>query len=468
MKEKINTYIKNNQERFVEELMGFLKIPSVSADSLYKSDVLKAAEFLKFQMENAGADTVEIIETIGHPIVYAEKMVDSLLPTVLIYGHYDVQPADPVELWESPPFEPQIRNGKIYARGACDDKGQMYMHVKVLEILNHYKNFPCNIKFLFEGEEEIGSVSLPKFILENKEKLAADVCLISDTELIANDTPSIIYGLKGVCYFDVLVKGPGRDLHSGMYGGAIANPLNILCEIIGKLKDHNNKILIPGFYNDLDLPSEKEKTFISELSFDGDNFKNNLGITAEHGEAGFSTPERIGFRPTLDVNGMCGGYTGEGAKTVIPSFAKAKISMRLVPGQKADKIAASFVKYVKAIAPKSVTVEIQTLTKCDPVIMPLESNAFNAASSAMNETFGKSPVPVRIGGTIPVVSLFEKYLGIKSVLMGFGLDSDNIHSPNESFGVFNYLKGIETIPLFLENFSKIEQKQSLKLNYEIL
>lgn len=453
MQDHIKKHIEKHQQRFIEELTEFLRIPSISADKDFKNEIYKAACFLQEKLQKAGVDYAEIIETIGNPVVYAEKITDSSLPTVLIYGHYDVQPPDPIELWESPPFEPMIRDGKIYARGACDDKGQMYMHIKVLEMLNHFKSFPCNLKFLFEGEEEVGSYSLEKFICEHKKRLEADVCLISDTELIDNDTPGIIYGLKGICYFEVSVKGASRDLHSGMYGGAVPNPLNILCEIIGKLKDENSKILIPGFYDDLIHPSMEERAMLNLLPFDNAKFRDETGIVSEYGERGFSISERIALRPTLDVNGMSGGYIGVGAKTVIPKCANAKISMRLVPGQKADKVADSFIQYIKSITPKSVTIDIEILTKSDPVIIPLESDEIQAAKIASKVSFGKEPLLVRIGGTIPVVSMVERLLGIKSVLMGFGLSSDNIHAPNEHFGIYNYLKGIETIPQFFEHYS---------------
>ena len=452
MKKEINRYIDSNKDRFISELFDFLRIPSISSNSLHQSDMNKAAGFVKSHLVAAGADFADIIQTNGHPVVYAEKFVSEELPTVLIYGHYDVQPADPVELWNSPPFEPIIKDNKIYARGACDDKGQMFMHIKALEYLVASNNLNCNLKYLFEGEEEIGSVSLENFIVNNKEKLKADLVLISDTAMIDNETPSIIYGLKGLTYFDITITGPSKDLHSGINGGTVSNPINVLCGIIGKLKDEQNKITIPGFYDDILTPSENDKRYLEQVDFDVEQYKSEFGLIETSGEDGYSTLEQISFRPTLDVNGIWGGHNGQGAKTIIPSKAHAKISMRLVPGQSAEKVINSFVDYFKSLTPSSVSVEINAIASCESALTPTDSIAFKAAELAMFETFGKKPIPMRIGGSIPVVSLFEKHLNANSILMGFGLNSDDIHSPNEHFGVFNFLKGIETLPIFINKY----------------
>ena len=458
--EYINNYINKHKDRFINELIELLKIPSISADQDYKSDVLKCAKAVAKSMEDAGADNIEICETQGYPIVYAEKIIDPNLPTVLVYGHYDVQPADPLELWNSGPFEPVIKkteihpDGAIFARGACDDKGQFFMHVKSFELMIKTDNLPCNVKFMIEGEEEVGSENLGVFVKSNKERLKCDAILISDTGIIANDTPSITTGLKGLSYLEVEVTGPNRDLHSGLYGGAVANPINILCETIAKMKDENNHITIPGFYNNVIELSEKERADIARAPFSLDKYKAALDLSDIHGEKGYSTMERTGIRPTLDVNGIWGGYTGEGAKTVIASKAFAKISMRLVPNQSDEEITKLFSEYFKSIAPKSVKVKVTPHHGGEPYVSPTDIPAYQAASKAMETTYGKKPVPVRSGGSIPIVALFEKELGVKSILMGFGLDTDAIHSPNEHFGVFNYLKGIETIPYFFTYFSK--------------
>lgn len=457
MKTVINTYIETHKERFLNELFELLRIPSVSADPKYAADVQKTAEAIKEKLIAAGAEKVEVCKTAGHPIVYGEKMIDVKLPTVLVYGHYDVQPADPIELWTSGPFEPVIKDGKIYARGACDDKGQMYMHVKAFELMMQTNNLPCNVKFMIEGEEEVGSTNLAIFVKENKEKLKADVIVISDTGIIANDIPSITVGLRGLSYVEVEVTGPNRDLHSGLYGGAVANPINILCEMIAKLKDDKNHITIPGFYDDVEIISAEERTEMAKAPFNLDAYKKALDLSDIHGEDSYSTNERTSIRPTLDVNGIWGGYTGEGAKTVIASKAYAKISMRLVPHQNSDKITALFKNYFESIAPKSVKVKVTPHHGGEPVVTPSTSVAYKAASMAMETTFGKKPVPVRSGGSIPIVAMFKSELGLDSVLMGFGLDSDAIHSPNESYGVFNYLKGIETIPYFYKNFAELKK-----------
>lgn len=457
MKTMINNYIETHKERFLNELFELLRIPSVSADPKYAADVQKTAEAIKEKLIAAGAEKVEVCKTAGHPIVYGEKMIDVKLPTVLVYGHYDVQPADPIELWTSGPFEPVIKDGKIYARGACDDKGQMYMHVKAFELMMQTNNLPCNVKFMIEGEEEVGSTNLAIFVKENKAKLKADVIVISDTGIIANDIPSITVGLRGLSYVEVEVTGPNRDLHSGLYGGAVANPINILCEMIAKLKDDKNHITIPGFYDDVEIISAEERAEMAKAPFNLDAYKKALDLSDIHGEDSYSTNERTSIRPTLDVNGIWGGYTGEGAKTVIASKAYAKISMRLVPHQNSDKITTLFKNYFESIAPKSVKVKITPHHGGEPVVTPSTSVAYKAASMAMETTFGKKPVPVRSGGSIPIVAMFKSELGLDSVLMGFGLDSDAIHSPNESYGVFNYLKGIETIPYFYKNFAELKR-----------
>ena len=457
---QILDFIAANKQRMLDELIELLKIPSVSADSKYKGDVEKAAEFVKEKLLAAGADKVEICKTAGHPIVYGEKIIDRAKPTVLMYGHYDVQPADPLNLWDSPPFEPVIKKtevhpeGAIYARGACDDKGQIYMHIKALEFMSKSNELPCNIKFMIEGEEEVGSVNLGKFCNENKEKLKADVVLISDTSIIANDCPSIESGLRGLAYMEVEVTGPNRDLHSGVYGGAVVNPINVLCEMIASLKDKEGKITIPGFYEEVAELSKAEREKLAEAPFNENDYKKDLAVDEVSGENGYSSPERASIRPTLDVNGIWGGYTGEGAKTVLPSKAYAKISMRLVPNQGSDKISDLFAKHFESIAPKSVKVKVSAHHGGEPVVTPIDSPAFLAASKAMETTYGKKPIPTRGGGSIPIVALFESVLGLKSVLMGFGLDSDALHSPNEHYGLFNFYKGIETIPLFYKYFAE--------------
>ncbi len=455
--ETIKNYIKTNEKRFIDELIDLLKIPSVSADSKYTQDVARAAEYVKTELIKAGAENVEVCNTAGHPIVYGEKLIDPKLPTIIVYGHYDVQPADPLNLWNSPPFEPVIKDGLIIARGACDDKGQVYMHVKAFELMMKTNTLPCNVRFMIEGEEEVGSSNLGTWVKENKHRLKGDVILISDTSIIANDVPSIESGLRGLSYLEVEVTGPNRDLHSGVYGGAVANPIQILCKMIDSLKDENNHISIPGFYDDVQELTKEERIELNKTPFNLDEYKKDLGVEDVTGETGYSTLERTGIRPTLELNGIWGGYTGEGSKTVLPAKAFAKISMRLVPNQGTDKITKLFSDHFKKIAPKSVKVEVRPHHGGEPVVTPTDSIAFKAASKAMETTFGKKPIPTRGGGSIPIVALFEKELGLKSVLMGFGLDSDNIHSPNEHFGIFNYLKGIETIPLFYQNFTEMSK-----------
>ncbi|MER2998121.1 dipeptidase [Pontibacter populi] len=453
----MNNYISENKDRFLNELLDMLRIPSVSADPKFKQDVLRTAEFVKDRLSEAGADKVELCETAGYPIVYGEKIIDPSLPTVLVYGHYDVQPADPYELWNSPPFEPVIKDGKIYARGACDDKGQMYMHVKAFEVMMRNNALPCNVKFMIEGEEEVGSANLATFVKNNKAKLAADVILISDTGMLGNDTPSITTGLRGMSYLEVEVTGPNRDLHSGLYGGAVANPINILCQMIASMHDENNHITIPGFYDNVVELSAEERAEMARAPFSLDKYKKALDLSDIHGEEGYTTMERNSIRPTLDVNGIWGGYIGEGAKTVIPSKAFAKISMRLVPDQTSEEITEKFTKHFESIAPASVKVLVKPHHGGEPVVTPTDSVAYKAASRAYEETFGVKPVPVRSGGSIPIVAMFKSELGLDSVLMGFGLDSDAIHSPNENFGVFNYMKGIETIPLFYKYYAEMSR-----------
>lgn len=457
----IKTYVQANKERFLIELVDLLKIPSVSADSAYAQDVIDTAEAVKKSLEKAGCDFVELCETPGYPIVYGEKMIDPKLPTILVYGHYDVQPPDPMELWTSPPFEPVIKTteihpeGAIFARGACDDKGQMYMHVKAFEYMMSNDCLPCNVKFMIEGEEEVGSSSLSWFVERNQEKLQNDVILISDTGMISNSQPSITTGLRGLSYVEVEVTGPNRDLHSGLYGGAVANPINILAKMIASLHDENNHITIPGFYDKVEKLSIEERAEMAKAPFSLEAYKKALDIEEVHGEIGYVTNERNAIRPTLDVNGIWGGYTGEGAKTVIASKAYAKISMRLVPNQDWHEITELFKTHFENIAPKSVKVKVKPHHGGQGYVTPIDSIGYQAANKAYTETFGVPAIPVRSGGSIPIVALFEKELKSKTILMGFGLDSDAIHSPNEHFGVFNYLKGIETIPLFYKYFTEM-------------
>lgn len=456
-------FINQNKDRFLEELLDLLRIPSISADSRHKADVKRAAEFLQTKLTQAGADRSEIFETKGHPIVYGEKMVSANAPTVLVYGHYDVQPPDPLDLWDSPPFEPVIKkteihpDGAIFARGACDDKGQTYMHVKAFEAMMATSELDCNIKFIIEGEEEVGSDNLEIFLEEHKDMLANDIVLVSDTGIIANDVPSITVGLRGLSYLQVEVTGPNRDLHSGLYGGAVPNPINVLAEMIASLKDEKKRINIPGFYNDVLELSPEERAAMARAPFSLEAYKKSIGLSDVEGEEGYSTMERASIRPTLDVNGIWGGYTGEGAKTVIASKAYAKISMRLVPHQDPDKITELFQKHFESIAPPSVKVKVLPHHGALPAVTPTDSPAYLAAAKAMKETFGKEPVPFRGGGSIPIVALFEQILESKTVLMGFGLDSDAIHSPNEHYGLFNYYKGIETIPLFYKYFAEMKR-----------
>ena len=456
--EEIKKYVAEHKERFLEELFELLRFPSVSADPKFKGDVLKTADFVAKKLQEAGADQVEVCPTAGYPIVYGEKIIDPTLPTVLIYGHYDVQPADPLELWDTPPFEPTVRDGKIYARGACDDKGQFYMHVKAFELMMKTNTLSCNVKFMIEGEEEVGSANLGIFVKDNAARLKADVVLISDTSMISMENPSIETGLRGLAYMEVEVTGPNRDLHSGVYGGAVANPATILCKMIASLHDEHNHITIPEFYKDVIELSDAEKEALNAAPFDLEDYKKDLNINAEWGEKGYSTLERTGTRPTLEVNGIWSGYIGEGAKTVLPSKANAKISMRLVPNQSSEEISAIFTRHFEKIAPAYVKVKVVAHHGGEPVVTPTDSIAYKAAAQAIEDSFGKKPIPTRGGGSIPIVALFEDVLGIKSVLFGFGLDSDALHSPNEKYDIYNYYKGIETLPLFHRYFAKLSKQ----------
>ncbi|MHA4811879.1 dipeptidase [Flavitalea flava] len=447
-------YQDKNKDRFLTELLELLRIPSVSARSEHKADMEKCAELVKQRLLEAGVGTATIYPTEGHPVVYAEKIGDPSKPTVLVYGHYDVQPAEPLELWHSGPFDPVIKDGKIYARGSADDKGQFYMHVKALEIMVKTNSLPTNIKFIIEGEEEVGSPNLAKFVSAHKDLLKADVILISDTSMLSMDTPSIDVGVRGLSYIEVVVTGPDRDLHSGVYGGAVANPITILARMIASCHDENNHITIPGFYDDVVEASPAERKLMAAAPFDEEEYKKDLGIQALYGEKGYSTNERTGIRPTLELNGIWGGYTGEGSKTVLPSKASAKISARLVPNQSSVKITAKLLNYFKSIAPAGVTITAEEHHGGEPYMTPIDSKAYQSAAKAIETTFGKAPIPVRGGGSIPICALFEKELGVKIVFMGFGLDSDNLHSPNEKYGLENYYKGIETIPYFHQFFAE--------------
>ena len=461
--DNIKQYVQEHKDRFISELIELLKIPSVSADTAYSQDVFDTAEAVKVSLEKAGVDFAEICDTPGYPIVYAQKIIDPNLPTVLVYGHYDVQPPDPIELWTSPPFEPVIKpteihpEGAIFARGSCDDKGQMYMHVKAFEYMIQSNTLPCNVKFMIEGEEEVGSKSLSWFVERNQEKLKNDVILISDTGMISNQQPSVTTGLRGLSYVEVEVTGPNRDLHSGLYGGAVANPINILTKMIASLHDENNHIAIPGFYEAVEELTQAERAEMAKAPFSLDAYKKALDLNDVYGEAGYVTNERNSIRPTLDVNGIWGGYTGEGAKTVIASKAYAKISMRLVPHQDWKTITQLFKTHFESIAPSGVTVKVTEHHGGQAYVTPIDSIGYQAANKAYTETFGVPAIPVRSGGSIPIVALFEKELKSKTILMGFGLDSDAIHSPNEHFGIFNYLKGIETIPLFYKYFVELSK-----------
>ena len=457
--------IQNQKESFIEQLMELLKIPSISADPNYKDEIKKTAHWIKSALKMIGCDNVKIYNTEGHPIVYGEISISENVPTVLVYGHYDVQPPDPLELWESPPFEPIIKktelhaNGAIFARGACDDKGQMFMHLKAIEVLKKNNALQCNVKFIIEGEEEVGSNHLEKFITNHKIMLQSDIILISDTGINTIENPAITTGLRGLSYMEVTITGPNRDLHSGLYGGTVANPINVLCNMIASLHDQDKKVNIPGFYGDVDEISDKERERMNQNGIEEINFKNSIGIENVMGEKGFFSLERRSIRPTLDVNGIWGGYTGKGAKTVIPSAAHAKISMRLVPNQDWKKISKLFEKHFKSIAPKGVKVEVKTHHGGGPYVTPTDSVAFKAAEKAYNDVFGTKPHAKRDGGSIPIVPMFEKVLGSKTLLMGFGFDSDAIHSPNEHYGIDNFLKGIETIALFYTHYNALKRNE---------
>lgn len=458
MSEIWKKYQNENKDRFLEELKGLLRIPSISSSSENKADMAKAAEYVKTKLVEAGVDKTEIFPTKGHPVVYGEKIIDENKPTVLVYGHYDVQPVDPIELWDTDPFEPTLKeDGNLYGRGTADDKGQFFMHVKAFETLSKTNSIPLNVKFIFEGEEEIGSPNLKPFLQEHKELLKADVVLISDTSMQSLESPSIDAGVRGLSYLQVEVTGPNRDLHSGVYGGAVANPINILAKLIAGMHDENNHITIPGFYDDVDVLDDAERAEINKADYNEEEYKKDLGIADVLGEKGFTTLERTGIRPTMDVNGIWGGFTGEGAKTVLPSKAFAKISFRLVPHQSSDKITEMVIDYLQKQAPKSVTIKVTPDHGGDPYVTPIDSIEYKAAQKAIETTFGKTPIPLRGGGSIPITSLFESVLGISTVLMGFGLDSDNLHSPNEKYGLKNFYKGIETIPYFFQYYAELKK-----------
>jgi len=451
----IREYIENNKQRFLDELFNFIRIPSISSKPEARGEMVKAAEYARDMILKAGADKAEVYTTKGHPVVYGEKFIDAGLPTVLVYGHYDVQPAEPLELWDSPPFKPEIRNEKIYARGADDDKGQVFMHIKAFELMNSSATLPCNVKFMIEGEEEIGSPSLAEFCRNNKELLVSDIILVSDTTMIASDIPSITVGLRGLSYLEVEVVGPGRDLHSGLYGGAVVNPINVLTKMIASLTDENNHITIDGFYEDVEIVSDAERAEMAKAPFNLEEYKKAIGVKHVDGEKGYTTNERTGIRPSLDVCGIWGGYTEVGAKTILPSKAYAKVSMRLVPNQKSKKIDKLFEDHFKSIAPPGVNVSVKSLHGGEGYVSPTDIPAYQAASQACLDTFGKKPIPTRSGGSIPIISLFEEVLNVKSILMGFGLESDAIHSPNENYPLYNFYKGIETIPLFYKYYVEL-------------
>jgi acetylornithine deacetylase/succinyl-diaminopimelate desuccinylase-like protein len=453
--ENINDYVMKHQERFLEELFGLLRIPSISSETAHKDDMVKAANYWKDSLLKAGADKAEVMPSEGNPVVYGEKIISPDLPTVLVYGHYDVMPVDPVDLWKSPPFEPEIRDGKIYGRGADDDKGQAFMHAKAFEFMVQEGTLPCNVKFMIEGEEEVGSPNLGKFCDQHKEMLQADIILVSDTSMIAPDIPSITTGLRGLSYMEVEVTGPNRDLHSGLFGGAVANPANILTKLIASLTDDDNRITIPGFYDDVELVTDEERAEMAKAPFNLEKYKKALDIDEVWGEKGYVTMERTGIRPSLDVNGIWGGYTGEGAKTVLPSKAYAKISMRLVPNQDNVKISKLFETHFNAIAPPYVKVTVKALHGGQAYVSPITTTAYKAAAMAYEKTYGKKPVPVRSGGSIPIIATFEQKLGIKSILMGFGLEADAIHSPNENYPLEQFFNGIKTIPWFYQYFAEL-------------
>ncbi|MBS4012938.1 MAG: dipeptidase [Bacteroidetes bacterium] len=453
----LKNYIETNKERFLQELFELIRIPSISAKENHKQDMYKAAEWIKNSLIKSGADEAKVFDTDGHPVVFGKKIINPSLPTIMVYGHYDVQPAEPLELWTSKPFEPEVRDGKIYARGADDDKGQMFMHFKAFEYLIKTNQLPCNVKFMIEGEEEIGSPSLEKFCSQNKEMLASDVILVSDTTMLGPDIPSITTGLRGLSYCEVEVTGPNRDLHSGLYGGAVANPINILAKMIASLTDEKGNITVKGFYDDVEVISMEERKDMSRAPFKLEEYKKSLDIADVYGEEGYTTMERVGIRPSLDCNGIWGGYIEEGAKTVLPSKAYAKISMRLVPHQDSKKISELFVKHFEAIAPPYVKVKAKLLHGGEGYVSPTDTIEYQAASKALEDVYGIKPIPYRSGGSIPIISLFEKVLGIKSILMGFGLESDAIHSPNENYPLQQFYKGIEAIPYFYKHYAELKK-----------
>jgi len=454
--EQIAQYIAEHRQRFLDELFDLLRIPSVSQQHKHKEDMHQAAALIRKLLLDAGADTAEVLDTKGHPVVFAEKIIAVDLPTILVYGHYDVQPPEPWELWKSPPFVPEVRDGKIYARGADDDKGQLFMHIKAFELMMRTGTLPCNVKFMIEGEEEMGSPSLGRFCRDHREKLTCDVVLVSDTSLLAEDMPAITIGLRGLSYLELEVTGPDRDLHSGVYGGAVINPANTLAKMLAALTDKDHRITIPGFYNDVIELSPEERAAMAEAPFDKEAYAESIGVTALAGETGYTTMERTGIRPSLDVNGIWGGYTGEGAKTVLPAKAGAKVSMRLVPDQDPNRICSLFENYIRSLAPAGVKVKVQQHHGGRPYVAPVDSIEYQAASRAMAETFGREPIPIRSGGSIPIMALFEEILGVKSILMGFGLETDAIHSPNEHFPLTLLFKGIATIPLFYRHYAKLK------------
>jgi len=456
--EHIKKLIEENKKRFLEELFEILRIPSIGAKAENKNDMLQAAELLKFKLLDAGADRAEVMPTTGQPVIFAEKTVHPDLPVILVYGHYDVQPEDPVNEWKSPPFEPEIRDERIYARGADDNKGQLFIHLKAFELMIKTNSLPCNVKFMIEGEEEIGSPSLKDFCVHHKDMLRSDIILVSDTTMIAPDVPSITVGLRGLSYMEVEVTGPNRDLHSGLFGGAVVNPANVLCKMIASLKDEKNRVTIPGFYDDVLELTEKERQDMARAPFNVNQYRKEVGVDEVEGEEGYTTIERVGIRPSLDVNGIWGGYIEEGAKTILPSKACAKISMRLVPYQKSKKIDKLFKDHFKFIAPHGVKVKVKSLHGGEGYVSPTKTIAYQAASRALEVTYGKKPVPTRSGGSIPIISDFEEVLGVKTILMGFGLESDAIHSSNENFPLYQLFKGIETIPHFYKFFTELNKR----------
>ncbi len=453
--EHVKQYIEEHKDRFLQELFGLIRIPSISSVAEHREDMTKAAEYWRKSLREAGCDKIEIFPTDGNPIVYGEKIIDPALPTVLVYGHYDVMPVDPVELWESQPFKPEVRDGKIFARGADDDKGQAFMHAKAFELMVRTSTLPCNVKFMIEGEEEVGSMNIAPFCIAHKELLKSDIILVSDTSMIALKTPSITVGLRGLAYMQVEVTGPNIDLHSGIFGGAVANPINALTKMIASLTDENGRITIPGFYDEVIEITREERDEMAKAPFDEAKYMKNLDVDELYGEAGYTTKERTGIRPTLDVNGIWGGYTAEGTKTVLPSKAYAKISMRLVPNQDYVKIGELFEKHFTEIAPKTMKVKVQTLHGGQAYVSPIDTIGYLAASKAIEAVLGQKPIPVRSGGSIPIIPQFEEILGIKTILLGFGLESDACHSPNENYPLDNFYKGIETIPYFYKFFTEL-------------